>query len=101
MQTPSYFPSPPPMEVGSAYFRPEEVQLCAEAASRGDIDEVKRLVQKLLHEPRPATEPQTPEPAWLYGSFRIARRNQDLDLLRFLLDEKVKANDRTFSGELE
>jgi hypothetical protein len=89
------------MEVNPAYFRPEEVQLCAEAASRGDIPEVKRLVQKLLHKPRPATELRTHEPAWLYESFCVAMQNQDLELLRFLLDEKVVADDWNFTVELE
>jgi hypothetical protein len=70
--------------------RPEEVELCYQAASRGDIDGVKKQVQSLLHEPRsPTSERNKPQPTWLFESLFIAIKNQNLELVKLLLNEKV------------
>ncbi|RYN65001.1 hypothetical protein AA0119_g11500 [Alternaria tenuissima] len=79
---------PPPMIFN--YERPEEVELCYQAASRGDIDGVKKQIQSLLHEPRsPTPERNQPQPTWLFESLFIAIKNQNLELVKLLLSEKV------------
>lgn len=89
MQTPGRFPTPPPLGLGPPYFRPEEVELCYQAACKGDLEEVKKQAQRLLHDPRPFSEPQKPHPAWLYESLSIAIHTRNIEIVRFLLDENV------------
>jgi len=70
------------------FYRPEEVKLCTEAAFKGDLGQVKKLVQQLLHDPRPP-EPRKPEPAWLRGSLHMAIKIRNFEMVRLLLAENV------------
>lgn len=91
METPLTGPSKrtPQKPNSGPEYRPEEVELCYQAAKKGDLEEVKRLVQQLLHHPRPSSEPLEPHPAWIYRSLNVAIGNQNLDIIRFLLNENV------------
>lgn len=81
---------PPKITDLSLYERPEEVELCYQAACQEDIDGVKKQVQSLLHEPRWSTsERNKPHPTWLSESLFIAVKRQNLELVQLLLDEKV------------
>jgi hypothetical protein len=83
---------PPSMRAdGPTYYeRPEEVKLCYEAACREDIDDVNKQVQRLLHEPRwTALDGNEPRPSWLFESLLIAIGKQNVEIVQFLLDEKV------------
>jgi hypothetical protein len=72
------------------YERPEEVELCYQAACQEDIDGVKKQVQSLLHEPRWSTsERNKPQPTLLFESLFIAIKKENLELVQLLLDEKV------------
>jgi len=96
MQTPlAIFPTPPHvlLEPTVTYFRPEEVDLCYQAACRGDLDEVKKQAHQLLHEARPLSEPEKPHPAWLYSSLSTSIEKQNVEIVRFLLDENVVGED--------
>jgi hypothetical protein len=93
MQTPQRIRTPSPIGLGPPFFRPEEVELCYQAACRGDLEEVKKQALCLLHHPRPVSEPEKPHPAWLYRSLSIAIREQNIEIVRFLLDENVADGD--------
>jgi hypothetical protein len=54
------------------YERPEEVELFYQTACMGDLEEVKKQVQRLLHDPGPSSEPEKPHPACFFGSLAIA-----------------------------
>ncbi|KAF2808666.1 uncharacterized protein BDZ99DRAFT_499098 [Mytilinidion resinicola] len=82
-------PAAPSMELGAPFFRPEEVDLCYQAACKGDLEEVKKQVQRLLHDSRPCPEQHTPHPKRLCNSLFIAIQKQNIEMVRFLLDENV------------
>ncbi|KAF2753939.1 ankyrin [Pseudovirgaria hyperparasitica] len=70
--------------------RPVEVRLCYEAACRGDIDGVKEQVQRLLHTPGwPKSGGNMPRPGWLFDSLLVAMAKQNIELIQYLLDEKI------------
>ncbi|KAF2810562.1 ankyrin [Mytilinidion resinicola] len=69
----------------SAVENPAEISA---AACKGDLEEVKKQVQRLLHDPRPP-EPQPPQPKWLAQSLLIAMQKPNIEMVQFLLDENV------------
>ena len=75
-----------------SYQRPPEIGICYEAARKGNVAEVKKQVRHLLHEPQP-TGAAAPDPAWLYGSLDIAIRNENLEIVQFLLSKDVARGD--------
>ncbi|KAH6643691.1 ankyrin repeat-containing domain protein [Boeremia exigua] len=89
MQTPQ---RPPSIEFGPSFDRPKQVDICYRAACDGDLDTVKEPVWQLLHNPE-ATFPERPQPRWLYYSLSEAIRQENVEIIHFLLDENVKNGD--------
>lgn len=77
------------MGTGIPFYRPEEVELCYQATCKGDVNEVKKLAQRLFHDPRPLSEPQKPHPAWIFKSLAIAIQERNIEIVRILLEENV------------
>ncbi|KAF1951327.1 ankyrin [Byssothecium circinans] len=75
------------------YSRPEQVDLCYRAACDGDLDAVKEQVRQLLHAPEVASGEEQPHPAWLYASLSEAIRQNNIEMVQFLLDENVANGD--------
>jgi hypothetical protein len=75
-----------------------EVELCRQAACRGDVEEVKKQVRQLLHERRPSSEQEHPHPTWLYQSLAVAITNRNVELVRYLLDEDVANGNLPFES---
>ena len=81
------------METDFAYVRPIQVQLCHEAAAMGDLEGVKDQVRQLLHSPDVPSVGEKPHPAWLYESLSEAIRQNNVEIVRYLLDENVANGD--------
>jgi len=88
MQSPQPPPSLRPEPPYYARPRPEQVDLCYRAACDGDLDAVKEQVRQLLHNPKEAFFEQ-PHPAWLYNSLAEAIKQQNMEIVQFLLNENV------------
>jgi hypothetical protein len=84
-------PPPPPQrgDLLPRYVRPEQVDLCYRAARDGDLDGVKEHVWQLLHNPEVAYVGEKPHPGWLYDSLLVAVQQNNVEMVQFLLDEKV------------
>jgi ankyrin repeat protein len=85
---PSLGPEPP-------YYarpRPEQVDTCYRAACDRDLTTLKEQACQLLHNPEAALIEQ-PHPAWLYRSLDEAIRQQNMEMIQFLLDENVANGD--------
>ncbi|KAJ8106767.1 hypothetical protein OPT61_g9325 [Boeremia exigua] len=68
--------------------RPELVDTCYRAACDGDLNTLKEQIRQLLHDPE-AEFAEQPHPAWLYCSLTEAIRQQNIEIVEFLLDENV------------
>lgn len=75
------------------YERPEQVHLCYQATCEGDLSGVKEHVRRLLHDPEAASLGQVPHPEWLSSSLSEAIFRKDIEVVQFLLDEKVAGGD--------
>jgi len=75
------------------YERPEQVHLCYQATCEGDLSGVKEQVRRLLHDPEAASLGQVPHPEWLSSSLSEAIFRKDIEVVQFLLDEKVAGGD--------
>ena len=91
MQSPQLAPSLEPEPPYYARPRPEQVDICYRAACKGDLDTLKEQAWQLLHNPEAAFVEQ-PHPAWLYRSLAEAIRQQNIEMVQFLLDENVANN---------
>ncbi|KAF2688152.1 ankyrin [Lentithecium fluviatile CBS 122367] len=76
----------------------EEVNLCYQAACEDDIDGVKKQVQRLLHNSRSTSEQNKPSSRWLFASLLIAIEKHNLELVQFLLNERVVDEDLPFES---
>jgi len=74
------------------YQRPPQIEICYEAARKGDVAEVKKQVNHLLHEPQP-TSAAPPDPAWLSDSLDVAIQHENLEIVQILLNEDVARGD--------
>lgn len=92
MQSPQLPPSLGPEPPFYARPRPEQVDICYRAACDGDLDTLKEQAWQLLHNPEAAFVEQ-PHPAWLYRSLAEAIRQQNIEMVQFLLDENVANGD--------
>jgi hypothetical protein len=73
--------------------RPEQVHLCYLATCKGDLDEVKEQVRRLLHDHEAAPVGQDPRPEWLFSSLSEAISRKNTEVVQFLIKEKVAGDD--------
>lgn len=67
----------------------EQVDLCYRAACDGDLDALKEHVRQLLHNHEAASVEEQPYPGWIYESLSEAIRQNNIQMVQFLLDENV------------
>jgi len=68
--------------------RPKHVDICFRTACDRDLNKVKAEVQQFVYNPVSSVEAQ-PNPAWLFESLSKAIRWDDVEMVQFLLENKV------------
>jgi hypothetical protein len=78
------------MRSGSPYKqRPDQVQLCLQVVSKGDLAGVGRQVEALLYQQNALSTRDASKPTWLYYSLVEAISKDNTEMVRHLLDHGV------------
>ncbi|KAF2756386.1 ankyrin [Pseudovirgaria hyperparasitica] len=91
---------PPVPQVSACGHRPIETELCNDAAQIGDLVQVRKLVQQVLHSDGSSYGNLQPRPEWFRSSVATAIEQHELNIVEYLVHENVVTPDDQYFVEL-